>query len=283
VTPTLFGDSASPLFGVVHEAGASSARDHGVVLCPPIAQEYVRAHWAMRQLALTLARAGFPCIRFDWYGVGDSSGDIRDACFSRWCGDAAAAAQELRDACGVRRLSLVGLRFGARIALSAASAIKPASLVLWDPVVDGRAYVEQLRTLHRALLVDPVRYWMPRSPAGERSGSPTELVGFDLGAELVRDLEAVPAEIPADLPRLRVGLVESDPGPAIPWLVEHLTKRGHEVERRRADLVARWNAPDRIEELLLPSDAVHRIVDLLEGRAATAPADENNDELEERA
>ena len=157
MTPMFFGNSNAPLFGVLHEASSEQVRDHGVLLCPPIGQEYVRSHWAMRQVALALARVGFACLRFDWYGVGDSSGELRQASIARWHSDAAAAAQELRDLSGVPRISVVGLRLGAAIALSTAGQIKPSRLVLWDPVLDGSAYVGDLHKLHATLLSDNKR------------------------------------------------------------------------------------------------------------------------------
>jgi pimeloyl-ACP methyl ester carboxylesterase len=267
LTPILFGDSDAPLFGVLHEPEASRARDHGVLLCPPIAQEYVRSHWAMRQLALSLQRAGFPCLRFDWYGVGDSSGELHRASLARWRSDAASGAQELRDASGVRRVSLVGLRIGGAIALSAARDVKPANLVLWDPVLDGRTYLAELEAMHGALTSDVKRYWLPvRRP----KTSPAELVGFDLGVELRREIEGIGAPVvagAADLGGARVCLVDSISSPALAALEKRLRGVLVDVERRTTTLAASWSDAALVEELLLPGDAIPRVTDFLEARA----------------
>ena len=79
MTPFFFGDSAAPLLGVLHEPPPAIAKSHGVLLCPPIAQEHIRTHWALRQIAVSLAKAGYHCLRFDWFGVGDSAGELRQA------------------------------------------------------------------------------------------------------------------------------------------------------------------------------------------------------------
>ena len=46
-----------------------------MVLCYPGGQEYIRSRRAFRQLAIRLSSAGFPVLRFDYHGCGDSSGD----------------------------------------------------------------------------------------------------------------------------------------------------------------------------------------------------------------
>jgi pimeloyl-ACP methyl ester carboxylesterase len=236
-------------------------------LCPPIAQEYVRSHWAIRQLATSLERAGFACLRFDWYGVGDSAGDLPRASVARWQADAVTAAQELRDSAGVKRVSLVGIRFGAAIALAAAAKINPANLVLWDPV-DGRDYVSELRTLHLEALADPNRFFV-RSP--EPHGRATELVGLDFGSQLLRDLEGTAYVLPADGPRTPVCLLDSMGGREaerrLADLEARLRERGFEVETAKAQLRAGWNNVADLEELLLPSDAVHSVTRYLEAHA----------------
>jgi len=76
--PIYFGLADRPLFGWFHPPAASLQRPMGVVLCNPIGEDMVRAHRPYRHLAETLAAAGFPVLRFDFDGTGDSSGDERD-------------------------------------------------------------------------------------------------------------------------------------------------------------------------------------------------------------
>jgi hypothetical protein len=153
-----FGDSQSALFGSYHRP-IGAERDHAVLLCAPIGQEYLRAHWALRQLALALARAGLHVMRFDWFAVGDSAGETREGTATRWVADALAAAEELRDMAAVQRLSIVGLRLGATIAATAiGKGMRAHDLVLWDPVVSGRAYLAELTRLDDGARRDPKRY-----------------------------------------------------------------------------------------------------------------------------
>jgi len=105
-------------------------------------------HWAFRRLAAQFAKAGFPALRFDYSGTGDSSGSAHEASPEGWAQDVTAAAAELKDLTGVRKIVLLGMRFGAAIASRAVAAgLKVSHLVLWEPVTQGSRYPEQLEEL----------------------------------------------------------------------------------------------------------------------------------------
>src|SRR4051812_25231992 len=105
--PFFFGPSAQPRFGLLHPPAGERARRAGVLLCYPGVQEYNISHWAFRKLAGLLARAGFPVLRFDWAGTGDSAGESSGGRVSTWLEDVALAAQELKDSAEVERVSVV--------------------------------------------------------------------------------------------------------------------------------------------------------------------------------
>ena len=142
--PHYFGDSAEQLFGVYHPG--SSPR--GVLLCYPLFQEYMRSHWACRQLTAALTKLGFHVFRFDYFGTGDSAGDLTTASLIRWAQNTITAAQELRDTAGISRISLVALRGGALVAANALQdGLDVDRLVLWDAVRDGSPYINALTTM----------------------------------------------------------------------------------------------------------------------------------------
>jgi pimeloyl-ACP methyl ester carboxylesterase len=148
VQPVSFGTSQRQLLGVYFPPEGEAARETGVLLCGPGPQEYMRTHWAVRKLAAQLARRGFPVLRFDYYGTGDSGGETAEGRPSLWVEDVEAAGRELRDVSGAYAVSAVGLRLGATLAARAASAgLELEDLVLWEPVVRGDAYVDELRAI----------------------------------------------------------------------------------------------------------------------------------------
>lgn len=139
-----FGPSGSSLYGAYHEP-VGQRRNEGIVLCYPFGQEYMRAHRSFRRLAINLAARGFAVLRFDFRGTGDSSGDMQGVSAEDWLRDIQCAVQELKDIAAVSSVSLIGLRLGAVLAAAAAQNLNLSRLVLWDTLISGKAYCEEIR------------------------------------------------------------------------------------------------------------------------------------------
>lgn len=140
-----FGTSKQALYGVYDPPRVRRQAAEAVVLCAPLGQEYMRAHKALRQLSGQLARNGFHALRFDYFGSGDSAGECERGTVEQWQQDIETAIEELKDTSGVGKVSLIGLRAGATLAAAVATRRTDIDgLVLWDPIVDGAAYVRQL-------------------------------------------------------------------------------------------------------------------------------------------
>jgi uncharacterized protein len=202
--PLFFGWPREELFACYHPA-AGEARDHAVVLCQPVGQEYIRAHRSFVLLARRLARHGFTVLRFDYHATGDSAGDTEQGRLPRWIADARAAVAEVRRRSRPSRISLVGLRLGATIAATAAAAEDDiAGVVLWDPVIDGRAHLDELT----ALQADVLRYeYVNVADAG--AAATGEVLGFPLPAELRAQIGAVDLTTLPRAPAPHVLLIES--------------------------------------------------------------------------
>lgn len=196
VQPFFIEGTGGSLYACLHEPEAP-ARPRGYVICPPLGHESLQFHRALRLLAEQLCEAGFPVLRYDLYGCGNSSGEPTGWSLDRWFTDTGEAIDELRRRTGVTQVGLVGLRLGGAIA-SRVAAVRPdvERLVLWDPVFDGAAYVEELRALQDAVL--DLAHVIP-----DASGSRDEVLGHPLpsalvedlrGIDLVRNLERRPAE-----------------------------------------------------------------------------------------
>jgi uncharacterized protein len=186
VEPFYFGASDRGLFGIYHPP-AGMPKGEGVVLCPPFFGEYLRAHGCLRRVAIALAESGVPVLRFDYRGTGDSAGKFEETTPDDWRADIEAAVTELRDLSGVGRVRLVGVRLGATLAAQVAMEIGAVdSLVLWDPIVNGNAYVEQLEQTHRRL----VETHAPSHPARAAEAG-LELVGFRVSVLMLQKLRAI--------------------------------------------------------------------------------------------
>ena len=248
MTPMFFGYGTRRLFGVYTPARGTGAQACAVVLCHPWGQEYLRAHRSMKQLATMLSQAGCHVLRFDYFGTGDSGGEMVDTDLDGWVDDIEAAVQEIQDTSGAARVTVVGLRLGATLAAIAAARQGDGidAVVLWDPVVSGRSYLRELLDTDAWTAAGPV----PPPPRASLPGGGHEVLGFALTAGMqraLRCLELAPlvCELPSRLLALATGPVsEADalrralqarPGgageivevPALPaWLEDRSTGAG---------------------------------------------------------
>lgn len=167
-----FGHVERQLFGAYHAASDEGpVREAAVVLCYPWLAEYNMTHWAFRNLATLLARAGFGVLRFDYGGMGDSMGTTASADINAWAGDIATAAREVRELSGARELCLVGKGLGATLAALATADVPTRDLVCWDPVVSGAEYLAELERVDAQQRLSRL---CPPAPPGPRE----ELLGF---------------------------------------------------------------------------------------------------------
>ncbi|WP_427307701.1 serine aminopeptidase domain-containing protein [Cupriavidus sp. H39] len=219
--------------GWLHEAQGTT----GVVLCAPLGHEAMWSHRAWRHLADDLAAAGMPVLRFDYPCTGDSAGACEAAHFlGRAASSIVAAAAQLRALTGVERIVLCGLRAGASLAVQAAEAMRShpaweggvAGLVLIAPVVNGRAYLRELRALHLNWLnsVGPTETPLP-APAGA-----LDVLAYRFTADTVRELEALRLDCDTSCPAPRVLLLDPWPGTpsATGALAQRYTEGGAQVE-----------------------------------------------------
>jgi pimeloyl-ACP methyl ester carboxylesterase len=119
----------------------------------------------------------------------------------------------LRRADAATGLCLIGGRLGAALAVRAAERREDVrALVLWDPVLSGLDYLEEIGEEHRRVLATAHVTERAADDGGMR-----EILGFALPGALQRGLEELDATPPA-APRdvLRVDTA-SIPGSAAPW------------------------------------------------------------------
>ena len=224
--PRFFGRSGARLYGCLHQAADPSP--HHAVIAQPVLHEYMGSHRTLVQLATRLALSNINAFRFDFYGVGDSAGESGDGTLDRWQQDVASASAEL--SCEDGRASIVGLRLGATVALlkqTRGDSPEVPSLVLWDPIVDGRAHLDELQALHR-----------------ERFGAGTdgEVLGFPLSSGL-RDELARLEVTRFGRPRARRVLVLRTSGSRegdLEALAAHLREAGATVDLHRIDTPPMW-------------------------------------------
>ncbi len=251
IQPFFFGTPGQQLYGCYHPA--TQTHDFALLLCPPLGDEYVRAHRANRLLAARLARAGVPVLRFDYYGTGDSMGVDTDATLAQWHANIVQAIDELKRRSGLKRVMLAGLRLGAALALLAS--VGRADVVgaaLWEPVINGAAYLAELREAHEHKLF----YIASASPPPASSSS--ELLGFSFSPSFLREIEALDLLSITAKPAPRILLLEQSEGEHMPSFRAHLANLGAALTHQVVDDPVIWaEDPDKA---LVPAQVLQAII-----------------------
>jgi alpha-beta hydrolase superfamily lysophospholipase len=251
------------LFAWIHEPSAAARRDHAVLICPPAGHEQVHSHRALRHLAERLADAGFVAVRFDFAGTGDSADYDESANpFGTWLANIGDVLSYARADLGAGRITLMGLRLGGLLATQAAAETAVDGLILWEPVVRGRAYARELTALSK--MADPI-------PPTEDTAEPDyiEAGGFAFSKVLVDDISG--ADLTKVNPQCRQGLILSrDNVVASDKLRQHFLAVGITAEQDTlagyADMLAEPHCTK------VPREAIAKTVDWLLANSMSAGA-----------
>jgi len=147
------GSKKRSLFAFLHQPDSNLSKT-GILYCHPFAAEQNASHFAIARAARQIATRGFPVLRFDLSGCGDSEGELEEITLSDWLKDIESAVNLLKQETGIEKYILWGLRFGAGLALLHMADNKEdiSSIILWQPVVNFKEHM--LHFLFRKLASD---------------------------------------------------------------------------------------------------------------------------------
>lgn len=194
-TPMFFPNGSYRLFGVLHQpVGTPSGA--AWVFCHPFAEEKLWAQRVYVSFARMLAARGDWVLRFDAMGNGDSEGQFSSASMETMLSDIDAAIGLLERSSGIaQRIGLLGLRFGATLAsLAAERSSKVGKLVLWEPIVDGGKYMQELLRTNlttQTAVYKEIRHNREALVRMMREGSRVNIDGYELAYPCYEQVSAV--------------------------------------------------------------------------------------------
>lgn len=163
-----------------------------VLFVPPFAEELNKSRRMLAMAARSLNDKGYATVLPDLYGTGDSDGDFGDADWDGWLDDLNMTLQWIRER-HTEPLHVLAMRTGALLAsgLMIERELRPQSLVLWNPVVQGKQALTQFLRLSVAGNLtggggETTGELRERLTAGES----LEIAGYTLSPGLAQGLEA---------------------------------------------------------------------------------------------
>ncbi len=222
--PFYFGEPGRKLFGVFHPPKGRT-RKTAFVFCHPYAEEKLWAHRSYVSLARDLAARGYPVLRFDFMGHGDSMGDFANGDIDSRLEDVSRAIEQVLSLSEADSVALFGLRFGGTLAALAAEWCPEVSfLILWQPIVDGGQYMQEM--LRSNLSTQMTVYGKVQTNRKElveqmRNGESVDVDGYPLTGRMYDQAEQLhlgQREVSRAIPALIVQISRKEDAPAEPKL-----------------------------------------------------------------
>ena len=238
-----FGPSNQQLLASYHPPDGGGGQVL-TIICPPLFNEYMRTHFALRELAISLAASGQHVLRFDYRGTGDSFGDLDEVTISDWLEDIALAVQEGREISGCRVVRLLGVRAGALLACRSVCASNGVQrLVLWDPVRDGAGYLQALRHIQVATIERDLSL-----SRAERRETLHEYAGHGLSERMVEEFGLLDASAYSSVPpgKLHVCNTSLVAGFPVPGVAQDLVR-----------FPCSWET--NLDDILMPKPVLERL------------------------
>ena len=215
-----------------------------MVICRALGYEGLCSHRSMRHFAMAAADAGFPTIRFDYDGTGDSAGGaLAENRWQAWQASVDAAILELQQATGVSAVCLLGVRLGGTIAtLVAAARNDVAGLALIAPVIAGAPWLREVRALEATMgrAGPPAGFALPANAI--------ESLGLLLTPDTMSHIKAVDLNSLARAPAQHCLVLDRDDRPPTEAWCAHLERLGSRVSHSIA--------PGFVEMMLAPHESI---------------------------
>jgi exosortase A-associated hydrolase 2 len=194
-----------------------------VLVVPPFGEEMNKSRHLIAEAMRRLCDAGVASYLPDLFGTGDSEGGFGDATVELWLEDLVTSCRHAQASARPVR-AILAVRLGCALAATAArrgALPAVATSVWWQPVLDGRRFLQQFLRLRVAAAgmrgdsQETVESLRAQSAAGET----LEVAGYELSPALVQGLEALSVDtVPAqagDLHWIEVVRTEGD-APQLP-------------------------------------------------------------------
>lgn len=173
-------------YGVYHPSEFVNPEQRSVLICAPFSNDYQRSRTLLQQLGSYLSSAGFPCLRFDFSGCGDSAGQPEEQTLESIEDSIMSALKELQERTNSLSVTIVAVRLSATFIANMQLPNNVSQLVLVDPITNTKQYINNKRQLHNATLNDPNHFQWRRKV--RRHDNYEELLGQPLSHRFIKQI-----------------------------------------------------------------------------------------------
>jgi pimeloyl-ACP methyl ester carboxylesterase len=253
--PFYFGKSEQPLYGVIHNPSGGNYRNSAILLCNSVGYENIRCHKALRRLANRLSESGYYVLRFDYSGVGDSSGTFEEKDMSHWKEDILLAKEELCAISGLHAIDCVGIRLGATLACNALSDAGIKTLALLDPIINGNDFIHTLDKLQDEVINSSMWFQAPR----DRNKIPdNEFLGYRYSPTLIQQLSEENIIDDSQPTISKILHLYTDQNTVIEKIPDNLNAIDFISEHLLDD--SKWGQLESIDSSLIANHAIDRVI-----------------------
>jgi amino acid adenylation domain-containing protein len=176
-------------YGVYHPSEFVNPKQRSILICAPFSNDYQRSRPLLQQLGSYLSSAGFPSLRFDFPGCGDSAGNPEEQTLESIQSSISSALNKLQERSNASSITIVAVRLSATIIANMKLPSNVNQLVLFDPIANTKQYINNKRQLHNATLNDPNHFQWRRKVRNNETYE--ELLGQPLSHHFIRQIQAL--------------------------------------------------------------------------------------------
>ncbi|MBV1909824.1 MAG: hypothetical protein KUG78_10920, partial [Kangiellaceae bacterium] len=280
VSAFFFKNNSYDLYGVYHPPLEASIQQTAFLLCPAITNDYQRSRPLLQNLATKLCSAGFPSMRFDYFGCGDSEGESEEISIDECRSSILAAINQLKRQSGCNKIILFGLRFGATLVSELADSNHADfhgivdRIVLFDPIRNGKEFLADQRSLHSSLLNDP-NYFQWRKQVREFDDY-EEILGQAFSHQFIDQLSELSCSINQQsdmniaknesLTKYRIDVIYSKN-------VEPFTLKSNDVKEQmyinhfQIEDECGWKAQDKIDSTIITNNLAQQVINCVQRKS----------------
>lgn len=265
--PFYFGPANRQLFAVYHPPQHEAEGHPSVLMCSPFGHEAIRVHRLYRVIADRLARLGVAVLRFDFFGTSESGGDDEAGEMKGWQLDLLRANEELARRSQSPKPAWLAARLGATLALQAARHAQGLQqLVLWEPILDGPAYIDELLDAQVKMLevgyYAKDRSWYKRRQ-DDSGPALTEALGHRISSHFAAQLAALrPDALNAPTGVATTVFAKPDDETTRDWCLRE-NSNSRKVVHELLDHPIIWTSDPLPNQAIVPAEVTKRLIGLI--------------------